>query len=221
MTDNVISEQLAYLLGVVGGDGTIYVKKSKQYLVSISDKNKDFHFEVLRPIFVNEFGFNPSIIYDKTRNSWYTIVRNRKIVERIMKFGYSSGRSKTYVDKIPEKIMESNKRIKLWHLAGWIDAEGTSKTKRFRIKGKIYAYPCVELESVNKNYTDGLHELSKVIGFPSTKPALAKRNYINRKPRYTICWNGVGKCQKISTIMKHPAKKANLLSNISPGRRLS
>lgn len=207
MSADEMSKHLAYLLGVIGGDGTIHVKKGKQYLISISDKNRDFHFEVLQPIFVSEFGYNTSIVYDKSRNSWYTIVRNRAITETIMKFGYSSGRTKTYTDKIPERIMTSGKDVKLWHLAGWIDAEGTSKIKRFRIKGKVYAYPCVEMESVNKNYINGLNEISKDIGLPSTKPALAKRNYVNRQPRYIICWNGVGKCRIISTIMQHPGKR--------------
>lgn len=44
-----LTSDLAYLLGIIGGDGTIYVKTKKQYLLSISDKCKEFHEKVLKP----------------------------------------------------------------------------------------------------------------------------------------------------------------------------
>ncbi len=208
-----LNEDLAYFLGVIGGDGTIYIKPRKQYFISITDKCEQYHENILKEIIFKIFSLTPTIIPDKRNRGWYTIIRSKKVAEILTKeFGYSTGRNKTYSDRIPTEIFKAPKEIALSHIAGWIDSEGTSKIKKFR---KKYIYPCIVIELVNKKYLEDLHNLSKIVGVASTKPIFAKRKYrSDQKPRYFICWNGLKKCRLLFSFMKHPEKKKFLEEKI-------
>jgi len=199
-----ISNNLSYLLGVIGGDGTINNKPRQKRLI-ILDKCKDFHFNILSPILIEEFGCNPKIRFIKERNTWYTIVYSKEIVDILIdKFGHFAGRDKTYQGKIPFPILKGDNEIKISHISGWIDAEGYCKIKKFHIRNKIYQYPCIIIELVNKEILSQLYSLSKEIGFESTKPIFARRVYKNRSPRFYICWNGFEKCKAFLNNIKHP-----------------
>ena len=215
-----ISEDLAYLLGVVGGDGTLYIKKGKQYTLSISDKNQEFHTSILKPIFVSELNHIPDIRFVKQRNTWYSVIRSKKLTEFMNTF-YSTGKNKTYSDRIPDIVRKIEKEsVILSHIAGWMDSEGTSFTKIFKTKYGVYKYPCIKIELVNTRFLQDLQEMSNKIGVSSTKVIYAKRNYrIDQIPRYCICWNGIEKCSIILKFMRHPLKRKILDSIISSSRR--
>jgi len=215
-----ITEDLAYLLGVIGGDGTIHITKGKQYTVSISDKYKDFHTKTLEPILIKELNHKPDIKFIRQRNTWYSTIRSKQVTEFINRF-YSAGRNKTYSDRVPEIIRNAeNESIILSHIAGWVDSEGTSFTKIFKTKYGIYKYPCVKIELVDTNFLQDLQHLSDKTSIPSTKVMYVKRNYREDQiPRHCICWNGIAKCSKISKFMRHPLKRNVLNSRISSSRR--
>lgn len=210
-----ISKELAYLLGIIGGDGTIYIKKNKQYTILISDKCREVH-SIFSKIFIKEFGYKPSLKFVKQRNTWYTVATSKKIADLLTKeFNISAGRNKTYHDKVPKQIIKATKEIKLAYLAGWIDAEGTSKIKTYKTKYGLYKYPCIVVEIVNKNVLNCLHLLSKQVKIPSTKPTPATRKLRDgQKPRYYICWTGFKKCKQILKQMKHPCKINKLILNL-------
>ncbi len=211
---------LAYILGVIGGDGTIFIKKGKQYTISISDKCKEFHVNIIQKIFSNIFDYISSMEFAKKRNTWYSVIRSRNIAEFFNKF-YSTGRRKTYSDGIPKQILNCNKRsIMLSHIAGWLDSDGTSFVKTYRKKSGIYKYPCIKIELVNKNILENLNRISKKTGLIPAKIIYAKRNYRkNQKPRYCICWNGIKKCSILAKYMRHPSKLNKLKINISSSKR--
>ncbi len=213
-----ISNDFSYLLGVVGGDGTIYIKDRKQYVVSVSDKDMRYH-KILRRIFEKTLQFTPKIFPAGDRNAWYLVVHSKPITKLFANF-YSTGRRKTYYDRLPSKIYNCNRNAKLQFIAGYIDAEGTSNVKRFKTKYGKYIYPCVVVETVNKNFLYDMYTLSKDIGIPSTKPIHAKRNYRKgQKDRYFICWNGFKKCNIISNVMRHPTKLNRLRYYMASSRR--
>ncbi len=214
------SEDFAYILGVIGGDGTIFIKNKKQYTLSISDKNKEFHIDVIKRIFLKLFDFKISIEHSKKRNTWYSVVRSKSLVTLFNKF-YSAGKGKTYRDRIPKHIMRSNdESVILSHIGGWIDSEGTSFTKTFHTKYGIYSYPCIKIELVNKGILEDLSELCKKTRTVSTKVIYAKRNYRkDQKPRYYICWNGCEKCSKLAKYIRNKLKKERLILRISSSKR--
>ena len=210
----MVDESLSYLLGVIGGDGTI-VSSKKQNLVTITDKCREFH-DVLRKLILEAFLVNSEIKQDKRNKSWYTIIRCKRVSDLLTKeFGYAIGRGKTYTDRIPKQIFSSSRESILSHIAGWIDSEGSSKIKTFKTKYGTYKYPCITIEVVNKGYLEDLYELSKIIGIQSTKPSVAKRKYRkDQKIRYALCWNGFEKCKSFLSLIKNPEKKKMLINKI-------
>ncbi len=118
----------AYLIAVVGGDGTLYVKEGKQYLLSISDKCHEYHY-ILRTLFQDVFKYKTDIRFIPQRNTFYTIVRNKSIVKHFMQF-HPAGISKTLNCAVPSTIFEADIPTKKLHLGGWIDSEGSPKLQR-------------------------------------------------------------------------------------------
>lgn len=194
-----ISKDLVYLLGVIGGDGSIYIRKGKEYTLRIYDKSEEFVKNVLVPLVEKVFKVKPRVRFVKERNSWYVTIRSKKLIETLTEtFKYSSGKMKTYSDHIPPQIFELDKDLILHHLGGWIDAEGHSR---------LNPSPRIELETVNRNFATELYLLSTQVGVPSTKPLIAKRKYRkDQKERYVICWVGKEKCKFLLQFMRHPQK---------------
>ena len=193
----------AYLIAVVGGDGTIYQKKKKQNLLYISDKCEEYH-QVLRNFFKEIFSYDATTRFVKQRNTFYTIVRNKDIVNYFLQY-HPAGISKTLTCRVPRAIFEADDTTKMYHLAGWINSESYPKLQR----SKGHQYPRVLIESVSRNLIRDLYDLSLDIGIPSTKPHLCKRNYKNRLERYGVEWNGK-KCCKLLPFMFHNSKKGRL-----------
>ncbi len=181
-----LTPETSYLIAVICGDGTIYKKEKKEYTIAITDKDKKFHENVLKPLIEENLNIKPSIKPMKNRNSWATVIRSKDFLEILTNsFGLLIGKNKTYVGSIPSQIFDSNLETILWHIAGWIDSEGSSKIKTYSTK------------------------------YGSTKPILLKRKYrINQKQRYGISWNGIKKCSALLNYMKHPQKRENLKNKI-------
>jgi hypothetical protein len=144
------------------------------------------------------------------------VIRSKDFLEFLTNsLGIPLGKNKTYNGSIPTKIFNSDLQTILWHIGGWIDAEGSSKIKTFRSKHRIYKYPCIEIESVNKKFLNQIALLSKLANVASTKPTLLRRKYHkNQKRRFGISWNGVKKCSLLLNYMKHPQKRENLKNKI-------
>jgi hypothetical protein len=203
-----ITKDLAYLLGVIGGDGTIYIKKGKEYTIRIYDKSEEFIKKVLQPLIEKTFNTKTHVRFVKERNSWYLTLRSKKIVELITKkSNYSVGKSKTYSDHIPPQIINSSKEIILHHIGGWIDAEGHVR---------IHSTPRIELETVNKNFAEELYILSQLAGVESTKPRIARRDYRkDQKKRYVLAWIGSRKCRILLNFIRHPQKIERLKDGLA------
>src|SRR3989344_385519 len=202
----------AYLIAVVGGDGTLYQKERKQNLLSISDKCEEYHQE-LRILFKEVFNYKTGIRFIRQRNTFYTIVTNKAIVNYFLQY-HPAGISKTFNCRIPLAVFEADKLTKIFHIAGWIDAEGYPKLQIQKTRN--YQYPRMIIESISKNLIEDLHKLSLEVEIPSTKPHLCKRDYKkgNRHQKYGIEWNGK-KCKQLIPFMMHNSKKGRLLKYIS------
>ena len=199
----------AYLIAVVGGDGTLYQDK-KQNSLAISDKCEEYHQE-LRKLFQEVFNYKTTIRFVKQRNTHYTIVNNKAIVNYFLQY-HHAGISKTLSCRIPSAVFEADKTTQLFHIAGWIDAEGYPKLQIQKTLN--YQYPRMIIESVSKNLIEDLYKLSIIVGIPSTKPHLCKRNYVDRLPKFGIEWNGK-KCKHLIPFMIHNSKKGRLQKYIS------
>jgi len=155
-----ITQEKAYVLGVLCGDGYLSLSKNSSYEIGLRTIDGDFAEEFLKcvKIFFNVILKKEYIksgitrIRDKTYKTKMAI-RVRKCSKKIYLDLSQYGNFSTTKWKVPEEIIETkNEKIICSFLKGFIDSEGT-----------IREY-CMEITSSNKMGLDQMKELLLKIG---------------------------------------------------------
>src|SRR3989344_5915127 len=182
-----ITEDLAYLLGVIGGDGTIHITKGKQYTVSISDKYKDFHTKTLEPIRIKELNHKPDIKFIRQRNTWYSTIRSKQVTEFINRLD-SEGTSFTKIFKtkygiykypcVKIELVDTNFLQDLQHLS---DKTSIPSTKVMYVK-RNYREDQIPRHCICWNGIAKCSKISKFMRHPLKRNVLNSRISSSRRP---------------------------------------
>jgi hypothetical protein len=156
-----LSEDLAYLIGVHIGDGTMNIYRRKNQvdyfyeLCGHEINDKLFYEYVMLPLFKNLFNINAKI----RQNSKGCIginIRSKALVSYLNEcLGVSLGK-KEFVS-IPEVILSSGLRNSLACIRGIFD---TDFSLSFKKKKKLHSYPIISLNSLSDSL---IFEISKIL----------------------------------------------------------
>ena len=155
----IISPKVAYLVGIIGGDGTISEIEKR---ITITDKSLEFHERILKPLLKELFNKEPVISKMRTKNNKITfrtrIISNEAI--KLLKMLGIPTKNKTYMMKTPREISDStNVEVIKNYIKGWMDAEGWVTLRKIKRKRKTYFSPKIGFQTVNKTIRDELVSL--------------------------------------------------------------
>ena len=166
-----INEDVAYLIGVITGDGTI-IKSNRNrggfhYILKITSDSENC-LKYLNYLINLHFGIQGRIVRDERKNHTYNlIIQNASVFWYFVLSGLSIGR-KTRV-KVPESI--KRKKLLLSYLAGLVDTDGHVKNNRIQLKQK------------DRLFLNNLYIILNEFGMNCAAP---KVNYTDLKPFYYI-----------------------------------
>lgn len=148
---NTLSPELAYLCGIIVGDGSIFHRPEKNdYLLKIVGNPKDeqeLYHDVIGPYFYKVFGFIPNIRLQDTNTTYGFIVRSKGLLKFLTeKTGLMKGK-KDYSLGIPE-IFKNNREFLIPFLRGLFDTDGCMCFKK-RYRKEPY-YPVISLSSLSE-----------------------------------------------------------------------
>jgi intein/homing endonuclease len=146
------NEDLAYLFGLLLGDGSLPVTSSirpngkyqKRYMIFFVSNSKEFLEKVYIPLFKGLFGLAPRIelVKDKKNPLYSCRIESKRVYEFLEKRGFTMGR-KAKIAKIPKLP----KKYYVNLLAGLLDTDGGKKGNGFGLctASKYLAAFCIEV----------------------------------------------------------------------------
>ena len=159
-------KSLAYLVGLIGGDGSLSKDGKGNYEINIVDPSFEF-LQTVTKLFEETLNIKAKIYVMKTAlgNICYRIrIWSKKLYNFLIKLGVPEGRTKTFQMKTPEWIMNSGSKTKASYIGGWMDAEGCITRKVVKKERRTYIYPRIAMHVVNKTIRDELAFLLKDLG---------------------------------------------------------
>ena len=162
----VTSYKLAYLCGILTGDGSIFERKDKKdYGLKCVGNPKDeqeLYYEIVGPYFKEVFGFIPNIRLQDTNTTFGFVVLSKGLLRFLTdKVGLIKGRKDGKLG-IP-KIFKKDKEMIRPFNRGLFDTDGCMCFKR-RYKDTPY-YPVISLSSSSEKLIREVAQELKDIGF--------------------------------------------------------
>lgn len=145
------SSELAYICGILVGDGSISQRKSKnEYSIKCVGNpadEKELYYNVIGPTFNKVFHFIPKIKYQDSNTTFGFIIYSKQLFNYLtQKLGLIYGKKDQRL-AIPE-IFKKNKLYMINFIRGVFDTDGCITFKK-RYKYKPY-YPVIILSSKSK-----------------------------------------------------------------------
>jgi len=171
-----LNNDLAYVLGVLAGDGYMdYNEKKRRYNVGLSATDKEF-VEKFKESLFNFFKVNSSDEFRKSRNkNWSDQYITRLCSKEACDFINTIGNFRKDKWGIPDIIKNSTERIKCAFLRGFFDSEGEIDKRIWRIGAT----------SMNMNGLKQVGELLKSLGIRYTIINV-KDNRLNTHQKYRL-----------------------------------
>jgi len=167
-----INDKVAYLAGVVAGDGNLNVCRRKMggyhYRVNIVGHKEDL--EYLTTLLNDIFDYKPRVLRDKRKANCYLInIYSAAIFFYFVKLGFPVGKKRNLF--VPSSIAKNNTLFKHYML-GLIDTDGSIRHNK------------VQLKQREENFLKELVQLlEKHFNIKSNPP---KVNYTQGKPFYYV-----------------------------------
>ncbi len=162
---NNISKELAYLCGVLIGDGSLYIRKKKyDYIIKCvgNPKNeKEYYHRIIAPYFKKVFGLLPAIKLHDSNTTFGFTIHSKSLLKYFEKIGFSIGKKDENLD-IPHSIKE-NKNLLIPFIRGLFDTDGCICFKK-KYKLKPY-YPVISVSSQSKKLIKEVSKILKELGF--------------------------------------------------------
>lgn len=165
---NEFTPELANLIGILLGDGNIYID-NKKYENQISCTGhlfdeKEWYLKDIQPPFIDLFNIKPDLYEDKRKNnsSIKLMFRSKAIVTFFTKvIGMTSGKK----DKcgIPKILMETSNFRKDF-LRGFIDTDFSLSFSK-RKPNNIHKHPRITIQTSNTNLAKQVNSLIQLEGF--------------------------------------------------------
>ncbi|MBW2994924.1 hypothetical protein KY312_01090 [Candidatus Woesearchaeota archaeon] len=154
-----LSENIAELIGMHVGDGTIY--RTKWSLVcelrgGLNEKEYYRHVaKLLNSMF--QMNFIPKFRSGGKQGCFGIQTSKKAVTSLFSDFGFNAGR-KTHSVKIPDKIKNSTNKIKLAFIRGYFDTDGCLRFEKIN-NNKERKYPKIEFCTVSRALRDDLFHL--------------------------------------------------------------
>jgi len=167
-----INDKVAYLAGVVAGDGNLNVCRRKKggyhYRVNIVGHKEDL--EYLTTLLNDLFNYKPPVLRDKRKANCYLInIYSAAIFFYFVKLGFPAGKKRDV--SVPPRIAQNSTLFK-HYILGLVDTDGSISKSRIILKQR------------EENFLKELVQLlEKHFSIKSNPP---KVNYTKGKPFYYI-----------------------------------
>ena len=176
----VLSPELSELIGIMMGDGNIYMKDKRYELAIVGDSNEDieYHREHINSLFKKVFNVSPISrirIFKDSRKCVITKFESKAIVSFLTNCVSLPNGKKDNI-KIPDCITDSGKENIYRFLRGLADTDFSIKFKT-RYEKKNY-YPIIIGNFKSNSFVEELKSLLNSIGFLSH---IEKRTNFNKK----------------------------------------
>lgn len=150
------NKELSYIDALIRGDGSLV---RNGYKIELADKCLGIHTKVINPRFKNIFGLRLHL--RKKGNGWTSVIKSKQLYEFLNKELKIPSGEKSKTVRIPFQVSHSKDiKIKIWHLKGWMDAEGSVQCKKY----KTCVTPRISFSCKNKEVRDGLANIFKQAG---------------------------------------------------------
>lgn len=199
-----MAESLAYLVGVMLGDGGVY---GSSYTVFCRDGSEEFVKMVAERV-ERIFGFKPRISR-ASPNRWVASTNRRDVHDFLIELGYPKGRKLTTL-RIPRMFaVDAGSRLEV--AKGLFDAEGYCGADREVHGGRAYAHPYVGIDMIAKPLIKQLQEILEQLGIESTVWVKKPRAW-GKNPQFSLVIKGLERVQKFRETVgfRHPEKMKKL-----------
>ena len=182
-----ISEDLAYLSGILVGDGHIRIRLDKHdYIIKCVGNPKDekeLYHQVIGPCIERVFGFKPIIRYQDQNTTYGFVFRSKNIVLYLTKIiGLVHGKKDQNLG-IPFAIKQKPELL-IPFIRGLFDTDGCICFKK---RYKLYPnYPVISLSSQSKKLIQEVSFILKSLGFKLVETYDYKRDDNRMINGYTI-----------------------------------
>ena len=132
------------IVGILHGDGNMSFSR-----ILITDKCKDYHITVLRPLFRKVFNLRLNLFHDQKRNSYYSHVKNKLVYNYLvakLKIPKGSIRKNLF---IPAYLKKANNNCKASYVGGIFDSEGSVSKRQAEMN---LSTTCVGIHHLVKSF---------------------------------------------------------------------
>lgn len=185
-----ITPKLAYIIGTLIGDGSIYTREKKHdYIIKCVGNPKDekeLYSQVLKPYFKEIFNIDINIKLHDSNTTYGDVIHSKKLFEYLtLEIGLHSGKKDSKLE-IPALIKKESE-LSIDFIRGLFDTDGCICFKK-KYK-KVPYYPVISLSSQSKKLILEVNYILKENGFKTvetydyvSKDTRAKNGYtiINR-----------------------------------------
>lgn len=168
----LLSKELAYILGVVYGDGNVHTHKDKvrsSGWIALKVKDKDFALEFKRTL-EKWSNFDIKSFLDK-RGFYHTVLYSRNAAIFVMNFDLN-------------RVLEAPNKVKYFFLKGLFDSEGTVAGSNLDILQKATRY--VGFYNNNKEIVDIVSSLLKGMGMKHSIRSRIHSGFGSKKVQYEL-----------------------------------
>ena len=182
-----IDDDLAYLCGVLAGDGSISFRESKYtYQLKCVGNPKDeksFYFNVVGPKFKKVFGFIPNMRYHDSKTTFGFLVCSKILTNYLIKvIGLPSGRKYDSL-RIPE-IFLNNQQLLINFIRGAFDTDGCITFKK-RYRNYPY-YPVISIASRSEFFIRDIANILNKLGLKIVEIYNYKKKDVRVELGYTV-----------------------------------
>ncbi len=161
-----VTPDLAYLVGVIAGDGSLgYREKKHEYSLKCVGNPKDeqeFYLKLIRPKFELVFGLSPQMRYLDSGTTFGFNFFSKSLVLYLTKYIGLPLSPKYSSLKIP-LIIKSNEKLLISFLRGLFDTDGSLTFKK-RYRNYPY-YPVISFSSKSEQFTREISNCLKKMSF--------------------------------------------------------
>ena len=159
------SKELAELIGIILGDGNIWIKKGGYYYLTIvgdAKKDRNYLLKYVKPLVKKLFKKEMHTREHRTNNELFLYIGSKDIVFTLMQFGLKSGDKVKNNVGIPSWIFDSNEHV-VACVRGLIDTDGSVCP----ITGRDYPY--IWFSSAIPNLMEDFSKAMKQLGIKTSK----------------------------------------------------
>jgi len=160
------NEKLAEFIGIMLGDGNIFINKdvAQVRIVGNPHTEMDFMINFIKPLIVDLFKIVPRILFHKTKNEVFIAIENRNLAEFLLSIGLAHGDKINNQVSVPSWIRKDKSLLKAC-LRGLVDTDGSV----FRMSKEDFDNPRISFKSNNKKLLEDVRNSLIELGFHPSK----------------------------------------------------